>query len=176
MVYAGAMQQDRSSSRARTVATVITVSDRSAAGTRPDTTGPEAARRLADAGYTTTTMLVPDGAAPVHAALSAALAEGARLIITTGGTGVGPRDATPEGTAALLARELPGVAEALRRSGAEHTAAAVLSRGLAGIADGPHGPAFVVNLPGSPAAVDQGLDVLLPLVDHVLAQLDGNDH
>lgn len=172
------MQPDRSSPhpRATVVATVITVSDRSAAGTRADASGPLAAQRLADAGYTTTTMLVPDGAGPVRAALTAALAEGARVVITTGGTGVGPRDATPEGTAPLLRRELPGIAEALRRAGAEHTASAVLSRGLAGIADSAHGGALVVNLPGSPAAVDQGLDTLLPLVGHVLSQLDGGDH
>lgn len=158
------------------LATVITVSDRSAAGTRVDTSGPLAAQRLADAGFVVTTTIVPDGAAPVRAALLAALEATARLILTTGGTGVGPRDATPEGTADLLTRELPGVSEALRRSGAEHTPAAVLSRGLAGIADSPHGSALIVNLPGSPAAVDQGLDVLLPLVGHVLSQLEGNDH
>ena len=155
---------------------MITVSDRSAAGTRVDSSGPLAAQRLADAGFVVTTTIVRDGAAPVRAALHAALESGARLVLTTGGTGVGPRDATPEGTAGLLTRELPGIAEALRRSGAEHIAAAVLSRGLAGIADSTHGGALVVNLPGSPAGVDQGLDVLLPLVSHVLAQLDGQDH
>lgn len=158
------------------MATVITVSDRSAAGTREDTSGPLAARRLADAGFTVTTTVVPDGAGPVRAALHAALESGARLVLTTGGTGVGPRDATPEGTKDLLTRDLPGVAEALRRSGAEHTTSAALSRGLAGIADTDHGSALVVNLPGSPAGVDQGLDLLLPLVDHVLSQLDGQDH
>ena len=149
---------------------------RPAAGTRADPAGPLAAQRLADAGFVVTTAVVPDGVGPVRAALVAALESNARLVLTTGGTGGGPRDATPEGTAGLLTQQLPGVAEALRRSGAEHTAAAVLSRGLAGIADGPHGRAFVVNLPGSRAAVDQGLDVLLPLVEHVLAQLDGSDH
>ena len=155
---------------------MITVSDRSAAGTRVDASGPLAAQLLADAGFTVTTTTVPDGVGPVRAALVAALESNARLVLTTGGTGVGPRDVTPEGTAGLLTQELPGVAEALRRNGAQHTASAVLSRGLAGIADGPHGRAFVVNLPGSPAAVEQGLEVLLPLVDHVLAQLEGNDH
>ncbi|SDB84067.1 molybdenum cofactor synthesis domain-containing protein [Sanguibacter gelidistatuariae] len=168
------MQPDRSSPRHR--ATVITVSDRSAAGTRADTSGPLAAQRLTDAGYAVTTAIVPDGAAPVRAALAAAVSDGARVVITTGGTGVGPRDETPEGTAPLLTRELPGIPEALRRVGAEHTASAVLSRGLAGIVDSAHGGALVVNLPGSLAAVDQGLDALLPLVDHVLSQLDGGDH
>lgn len=155
---------------------MITVSDRSAAGTRADLSGPLAAQRLADAGYAVTTLIVPDGATPVHAGLVAALSGGARVVLTTGGTGVGPRDETPEGTAPLLTRELPGIAEALRRAGAEHAPAAVLTRGLAGIAASTHGGALVVNLPGSPAAVDQGLDVLLPILDHVLSQLDGEDH
>ncbi len=168
-------------------ARVITVSDRSARGERPDTSGPLAVELLTAAGYRVDSALVPDGAESVSAAIGIAITDGARLIITSGGTGIGPRDLTPEGTRPLLLRELPGIAEELRRYGASHTPLAVLSRGLAGIAGiaggsdagrlGVDGPgSLVVNLPGSTAAVEQGLSVLLPLVPHVLAQLDGGDH
>ena len=116
--------------------------------------------------------MVRDGADSVSVAIRAAIDDGADVVITTGGTGVGPRDLTPEGTAPLLTREIPGIAEELRRVGATKTPMAVLSRGLAGIA----GSTLVVNLPGSVKAVDEGMDVLLPLVPHILDQLGGGDH
>ena len=156
------------------LAAVITVSDRSAAGTRADTSGPRAVERLHEAGYRVDApVVVPDGAEPVQLAIAQAVAAGARLVLTTGGTGVGPRDLTPEGTRPVLTKELPGIAEALRAHGARHVPTAVLSRGIAGIAGE---TTLVVNLPGSVRAVDEGLDVLLPLVGHVLDQLDGGDH
>ncbi len=154
---------------------MITVSDRSARGERPDASGPRALERLEAEGYLVDSALIPDGADSVADAIDSAIRAGARLVITSGGTGVGPRDLTPEGTRPLLTHELPGIAEALRREGARNTKTAVLTRGLAGIAGDAPG-ALVVNLPGSVKAVDEGLDVLLPLVPHILSQLDGGDH
>lgn len=149
---------------------VVTVSDRCHAGVRRDLSGPAAVAALEASGYAVSASVVPDGEAPVADAVRAALAAGARLVITSGGTGVGPRDRTPEGTRRVLDRELPGVAELLRSaSGKPH---AYLGRGLAGVA----GQSVVVNLPGSPAAVTEGLAVLLPLVGHLLDQLQGGDH
>ena len=152
------------------LATVVTVSDRSHAGLRPDASGPVAVAALRTWGFRVEQVVVPDGADAVEAALRTAVDAGARLVLTSGGTGVSPTDRTPEGTRRVLDRELPGVAELLRSaSGKPH---AYLSRGLAGVA----GSSLVVNLPGAPRAVAEGLDTLLPLVDHVLDQLLGGDH
>lgn len=154
------------------LAAVITVSDRSFRGERADTSGPRAVELLTEQGYAVSLTVIPDGAESVTAAIRAALAAGARIVITSGGTGVAPRDLTPEGTKPVLTREIPGIAEELRREGARHTKMAVLSRGLVGIA----GNALVVNLPGSTKAVEEGLAVVAPLIGHILEQLDGGDH
>jgi molybdenum cofactor synthesis domain-containing protein len=156
-------------------AAVITVSDRSAAGVRADHSGPVAVESFRAAGYTCAdATVVPDGADSVENALRAALATGARVIVTTGGTGVGPRDQTPEGTARVFDRELPGVAEQLRRIGADEKPAGMLSRGLAGVVD--TAGALIVNLPGSTAAVASGMPVVLSIARHVVDQLAGGDH
>ena len=159
----------------RVVAFVITVSDRSAHGERTDASGPRAVALLGEAGFAAGSMVVPDGAHSVQQALMAAVDSGARLVITTGGTGVGPRDLTPEGTRPVIGRELPGIAELLRREGTTHNPMAAISRGLAGITAGDR-RALIVNLPGAVAAVEQGLAVLLPLVPHILDQVRGGDH
>jgi molybdenum cofactor synthesis domain-containing protein len=161
-------------------AVVVTVSDRSAAGERADAAGPVAVDALRSAGFACDdARVVPDGVDAVANAIRAALAEGARLVVTTGGTGVGPRDATPEGTAAVLTRELPGIPEQLRRIGAAEAPGGLLSRGLAGVVDAgelsPQG-ALVVNLPGSPRAVASGMPVVLGVARHVIDQLGGGDH
>lgn len=154
-------------------AVVITVSDRSAEGMRPDTSGPIAVEALRAAGYACDdAVIVRDGADSVEGALRRALASAAQLVVTTGGTGVSPRDQTPEGTRRVLDRDIPGIAEELRRLGAAEKPGGMLSRGLAGVA----GAALVVNLPGSTAAVASGMPVILSVARHVIDQLAGGDH
>lgn len=159
-------------------ARVITVSDRAAAGVRADLSGPVLTEALVKAGYATTAVVVPDGEASVSAALREAVQEGARLVVTTGGTGVSPRDRTPEATAAVVDRELPGIGEALRAEGRTHSPHAALSRGIAGVVDAEadRQGALVVNLPGSPSAAAEGLELVIALAGHVLDQLTGGDH
>ena len=149
-------------------AAVLVASTGAAKGTREDTTGPVIAAWLEDRGFTTRGPLVYADA-DIAAGLADALSGNPALIISTGGTGVSPTDATPEATRAVLDRELPGVADAIRNRGTAVTPHASLSRGLAGVANG----TVVVNLPGSPGGVKDGLSVLDPIVDHLLAQVAG---
>jgi len=154
-------------------AAVITVSDRSARGERDDLSGPEAVAALRVAGFDCPdAVVVPDGAESVERALVAMIAAGSRLIVTTGGTGLGPRDETPEGTRVVLEREIPGISEELRRIGAAEMPSGMLSRGLAGVARG----ALIVNLPGSPSGVRSGMPVVLSVAKHVISQVAGEDH
>ena len=154
-------------------AQVIVASTRAAAGIYPDRTGPVIDAWLIDRGWTVLGRhVVPDGD-PVGATLRAAVDAGYDLVITTGGTGVSPHDHTPEQTAPLLDRELPGLMEELRRRGAVSTPLAVLSRGRAGIA---RGRTLIVNLPGSSGGVRDGLTLLDDVLDHILDQLHGVDH
>lgn len=153
-------------------ARVITVSDRSSRGERPDSSGPLLAALLTELGLLVDpVVLVPDEPAAVAAAVRAGAAA-ADLVVTTGGTGLTPRDITPETVAPLLDRLVPGIAEALRDAGRSAVPTAVLSRGVAGTI----GSALVVTLPGSTGGVRDGVAVLAPVVGHALAQLRGGDH
>jgi molybdenum cofactor synthesis domain-containing protein len=152
-------------------ALAITVSDRAAAGEYDDRSGPLLVSLLVEAGCEVDgPVVVPDGE-PVEAELRAALAGGYDVVVTTGGTGIAPRDRTPEMTARVIEREVVGIANAIRAAGAA-VPAAVLSRGLAGIA----GRTLIVNLPGSPGAVRDGMAVIAPIVRHVVSQLGAGDH
>ena len=162
------------SSPLRRRAQVVTVSDRSSRGERPDTSGPLLAGLLRELGLEVgDVVVVPDEVEAVRSALRAAARDAYDLVVTTGGTGLSPRDVTPEATGPLLDRTVPGLAETLRARGAAAVPTAVLSRGLAGTI----GAMLVVNLPGSTGGVRDGVAVLGPVLEHALAQLHGGgDH
>jgi molybdenum cofactor synthesis domain-containing protein len=153
-------------------AAVITVSDRSYAGQRADASGPLLAELLEELGFAVTAVLVvPDELAAIAEAVTEAVVDHA-LVVTTGGTGLSPRDVTPEAVEPLLDRTVPGLAEALRLDNRSQVATSVLSRGVAGTI----GAALVVTLPGSTGGVRDGVGVLAPVLAHALAQLRGGDH
>lgn len=157
------------------LAHVVIASTRAARGVYEDRTGPLLREWLGRRGWEVVVEVVADGDA-VGDAIAAGVVGGARVVVTSGGTGIGPHDVTPEQTRPLLVRELPGIAEALRLRGALTVPTAALSRGLAGVADGPNGGVLVVNLPGSPGGVRDGITVLDELLDHAVSQLRGEDH
>ncbi|MDP9428972.1 MAG: MogA/MoaB family molybdenum cofactor biosynthesis protein [Actinomycetota bacterium] len=154
-------------------AAVVTASNRAAAGVYADRSGQALAEGLRALGFTVEGPHVrPDDVAELEVVLREAIASGADVILTTGGTGLSPTDVTPEATRRVLEREAPGIAEAVRRYGEDKVPTSVLSRGVAGTS----GRTLVVNLPGSTGGVRDGLAVLGPLLPHVVSQLRGGDH
>jgi molybdenum cofactor synthesis domain-containing protein len=149
-------------------ALVLTASDRSAAGTREDASGEALANRLTGLGFAVERLVVADDRSGIAAALTAA-ADRHPLIVTTGGTGLTPRDVTPQATLDVVDYEVPGLAEAMRAEGRAKTPLASLSRSVVGV----RGRALIVNTPGSPKAALESLDAIVPVLDHALETLAG---
>jgi len=155
-----------------TNAAVVTVSDSASAGNRPDRSGPAVRERLEQLGWSVSVVeVVPDETLEIGRRL-ATLADGGQVsaIFTTGGTGLAPRDVTPEATRSILDREIPGFGELMRAQGRQSTPLAALSRSLAGV----RGNVLIVNLPGSPKGAVESLDAIVGLVPHVLELLRGH--
>ena len=152
-------------------AAIVTVSDSVVAGTREDCSGPALRDRTRALGWTVSAMeLVADESGGIAAVLGRLADSGeVAVILTTGGTGVAPRDVTPEATRGVIEREIPGLGELMRAEGLKFTPTAVLSRGMAGI----RGRTLIVNLPGSPKGAVESFDAIAKLVPHILDLLEG---
>ncbi len=152
------------------LAHVITISDGASHGKRDDKSGPALVGILyANQFEVTGPEIVPDERDRIAAAITKAADGGSNLVITTGGTGLGPRDVTPQATASVIDYDVPGLTELMRRAGLETTPMAALTRGLAGV----RGKTLVINVPGSPRGAMESLEAVIPVLEHALALLRG---
>ena len=150
---------------------VITISDRVSAGKMEDKSGPALVRILSSAGFEVSAPeVVPDSQQDIADAMETAIVRGADVVVTTGGTGLGPRDVTPQATSTVIDFDVPGIAEAMRRAGAATTPMAVLSRGIAGV----RGHTLIINVPGSAEGAAESLEAVIPVLEHAIRLLHGD--
>jgi molybdopterin adenylyltransferase len=151
---------------------VVTISDACSRGEREDTSGIALRELLATVADVVEARVIPDDRATIEAALREMAEKGLDLVLTTGGTGLGPRDVTPEATLTVVERLAPGIAEAMRQESLKKTPQAMLSRGVAGI----RGRTLIINMPGSPKAVRECFEVIAPVLAHAVHIMAGGGH
>jgi molybdenum cofactor synthesis domain-containing protein len=165
------LEANERKSRTLSKAQVITVSDGVFHGKRDDKSGPAIVELLLGSGFEVGAPdVVPDEVDRISSALTAAVSRGVDVVVTTGGTGLGPRDVTPQATAALIDYDVPGISEEMRRAGVVSTPMAALSRGLAGV----RGSTLIINVPGSVKGATESLAAVLPMLGHAVRLLHGD--